>query len=184
MKIWLLKSDNEYRSLQLTNFKEDHEKNFKNGFLTDPDLALRWVAPRVYDYESDGISGDFPHFWAGSGIPVFSERAINILKEVIACSGDILPLYHPDKQYNVFRVTNTLDAIDYEKSEIEKLITGLTVGFQKYAFIPEKLNNQYIFKVFLNERIYSTATFVTDAFKDIVTKADLKGFNFKQVWEL
>ncbi|WP_373463781.1 imm11 family protein [Paenibacillus sp. V4I9] len=89
---------------------------------------------------------------------------------ILANSGDILPLplNYTDKQYYVLRVTNILDSIDYEHSELEILSTGLTVGFKKYGFIPEKLNNQYIFKVFINERIYSTVTFVTDDFKDKV----------------
>jgi hypothetical protein len=62
MKIWEVKSNHDYKSLQLTNFKEDHEKYFKKNFLKDPEFPQKWVAPTVYEYESDGISGDFPHF--------------------------------------------------------------------------------------------------------------------------
>lgn len=75
------------------------------------------------------------------------------------------------------------DAIDYEKAILKKLRSGLVIDFKKYAFLPNIVKNQTIFKVYLNEILHIPSIFVSDEFRNTVLESDLKGFEFIEVWD-
>ncbi len=56
--------------------------------------------------------------------------------------------------YYIINVLNAIDAIDYEKAILKKLRSGLVIDFKKYAFLPNMVKNQTIFKVYLNEILH------------------------------
>jgi hypothetical protein len=59
--------------------------------------------------------------------------------------------------------------------------TGLRVGFEKYSFYQEKVEDEHIFRIYLDDRIQSKV-FVTDQFKETVESNHLTGFKFIEVW--
>ena len=65
----------------------------------------------------------------------------------------------------------------------KKLSSGLVIGVDKYAFNPSKVENQHIFKVFLNKQVFTTSVFVSDEFKNAIHQSNLEGFNFVEVWD-
>ncbi|PGN40666.1 hypothetical protein CN962_28765 [Bacillus cereus] len=85
--------------------------------------------------------------------------------------------------YYIINVLNAIDAIDYEKAILKKLRSGLVIDFKKYAFLPNMVKNQTIFKVYLNEILHIPSVFVSDEFRNTLLESDLKGFEFIEVWD-
>jgi hypothetical protein len=181
LKIWQLKSNLDgFETLQLVNADQDYDKYFKEKIYTNFLLINKWE--RVYVHTQDGEKySDNPHFWAGAGIPVFSKKAIDALHELLRDNVELLPIIHNKYEYFIIHITNVLDAIDYSKAQLKRLKSGLIVGFEKYAFLGDKVKSD-IFKVYLNDNIYPSCVFVTDKFREFVIKSSLAGFDFVEVW--
>ena len=79
-------------------------------------------------------------------------------------------------------VLNIIDGLNYEKSEFKKTHDGKPYAVKKFSFKPNIVNNISIFKLFLEDRIYSTEIFVSQEVKDIVEANGLTGFSFEEVW--
>ncbi|AUS09236.1 hypothetical protein C1X05_10660 [Laceyella sacchari] len=182
MKIWELKAslDERFETLQLVNFDQAYEKYFKERFHSITPLADVWEDVKVFTLE-DGEPSDCPIFWGHSGTLVFSDRAFNELQKFLKDKVEGLPLIHPQKEYYAIHVMNAIDAIDYHHAVIRQLSTGLKVGFERYAFIPEKVKNEHVFRIWLDDRIGSMV-FVSDEFKEAVESKGLVGFQFTEVW--
>lgn len=183
MKIWELKAslDERYATIQLVNFNRDYEKYFKEKFNSITPLAGVWEDVKVYTLE-EGEFSDCPQFWGYSAAPVFSARALDITQDFLKDEVEVLPLMHPEKELFAIHVLNAVEAIDYNHAVIRQLSSGLRVGFEKYAFIEEKVKDEHIFRIFLDDRIRSTV-FVSDEFKKAVESNGLVGFQFIEVWD-
>ncbi len=183
MKIFKIEAElGEYESFQLVNKNRDFLREFKCKILSGKpqkgkldNLVLEMIGGEKFS--------DSPKFWSGSGILLFSEKAKRTLEDLLKNYVEFIPV----KSKNVnFYIVNTLcieDAIDYKKAELRMLDTGLIVGIEKYSFIENKVCNIPMFKVLLNDRIYSTEIYVTSEFKNKVEEAKLEGFKFIEVWE-
>lgn len=120
--------------------------------------------------------GDAPGFF----LPVFSKKAVEILKPLIQNYVEFLPLIFEEKYY-VINVVNVLDAIDYDLSEYKTFRDGKRImAFKKYCFKVEAIGENHIFKIIDEKR---RGAFVTDKFKSIVEKNNLNGFKFELVWD-
>ncbi|PHA68694.1 imm11 family protein [Bacillus toyonensis] len=184
MKIWELKSSSDnYESFQLLNYKKD-KKYFEGKFNSTTILLDSWGEIFIESLE-EGKHSDFPHFWGETGAPMVSEPAKKLLEPLIGANVEFLPLIHntTGEVYYVVHVLNVLDAIDSDKAIFKKLITGLIIGCEKFAFTPNVIQNEMIFKVYVNKRIHPTAVFVSDELKNTVLESDLKGFEFVEVWD-
>lgn len=118
----------------------------------------------------------------GFTIPVFSRRALEILRPYIQNSIEELELQFSEKEYYGINVTAILNVIDYSKSKYRMYSDGKKImAFQKYAFIScEELINNNIFKIVDEPR---RRAFVSDKFKKVVEENNLIGFKFKLVWD-
>ncbi|MDB5056270.1 MAG: hypothetical protein JWM44_4320 [Bacilli bacterium] len=176
MKIWELDSErNGYFTLTLVNFERDYPIYLKDRFIGKPNTE--WVELEATTY-SKGKKSNTPYFT--SGIPVFNDKAIQVLHDFIKGKVEILPLvYNEDKLY-ALNIINVLDCIDYMKAEVKKSRSGTITGFIKYAFKMDNVENEYIFKI---PELLSTKIFVTDAFRNKVIENGLKGFKFIEVWD-
>ncbi|MEC2916710.1 hypothetical protein P9X48_29370, partial [Bacillus cereus] len=136
MKIWVLKSvlDN-YESFQLLNFEEDHKKYIDGKINSITHLTNSWGKIYIECIEGDNHS-DLPKFWGGTGTPMISEKAKQVLEPLIGDNVEFLPLLRnsTSEVYYLVHVLNVLDAIDGDKAIFKKLITGLIVGCEKFAF--------------------------------------------------
>jgi hypothetical protein len=183
VKIWELKAslDERFETIQLVNFDQDYEKYFKERFNSITPLEDVWEEVKIYTLE-EGESSDCPKFWGHSAAPVFSERALDVTQDFLKDKVEVLPLAHPEKNYFAIHVMNAIDAIDYNRAVIRQLRSGLRVGFEKYAFIKEKVKGEHIFRIFLDDRIRSMV-FVSNEFKEAVESNGLVGFQFNEVWD-
>ena len=63
-------------------------------------------------------AGDFPTFYDYPDLPVFSQRAWDVLSATIACRWEALPIIHPSKKpFYFIHVMEVIDCIDHARSE-------------------------------------------------------------------
>ena len=120
-------------------------------------------------------AGDFPYF---GGDPAFSRRATDSIRDILEANGEILPLKSKDGEYYAYNVTNTIDALDEEKSELKLHRDGSIMRVLQYVFHEDRIKNEQIFKI--PQKI--GLVFVTDAFVQRVQDEGLLGFKFPEVY--
>ena len=124
--------------------------------------------------------GDFPSLFL-PGVPVFSLRAVSVLRSILQENGETLPLSCGEGEYFAFNVTTFIDALDESNSEIERFeSSGRIMRVLKFAFFPDMLREAAIFKI---PQFRRTQVYVTDQFRNIVVNNHLIGFVFVKVWE-
>lgn len=176
MRIWVLNADVEnYDSL---SFPSEDDRNMFSEYEFDGRNQLsNWKPVKVIDYEGI-IKGDMPGL---PGVPVFSERAVIELNQLLNDQVELLPLNHPTEKYYIINVVNVVDAVDYENSKVKRFSSsGRVMRFDKYAFHLEPIKNQHIFKIPELPKAY---VFVSDEFRDRVLNSALTGFQFIEVWD-
>jgi hypothetical protein len=155
-------------------------------------LSPVWTRRKVRDFHPNQTN-DYPTI--SLRIPMFSRRAVDVLRDLLAPNGELLPLDSdagPDA-YWAYNVTTVADVLDREKSDVEwldidrlRLKRGEPVqliaaqNIRHYEFIREMLEPLCIFRLVEMPMYF----YVTDTFTSRVAKHDLKGFNFKPVWPL
>jgi hypothetical protein len=146
----------------------------------------------VVDKDSHSHSlGDYPYLHGFSGFiltPIFSQKAVDVLADLLEGSGELLPLVCDFGKYYAFNITRKVEALDEERSEFKlnsELYSDLDdePDFQlvtKFAFDPDRVANLNIFKLPKINR--HNVPLVTDRFVQRVREANLKGFAFKLLW--
>ena len=125
---------------------------------------------------------DCSKLWIAVGIVLFNQKAKDCLEGVFGDYVEFVPAKYQDDIYYIVNVLNIIDGLNYEKSEFEKLDDGRPYSINKFSLRPNMVNNISIFKLFLEESIYSTEIFVSQEVKDIVEENGLTGFSFEEVW--
>jgi uncharacterized protein DUF1629 len=179
MKVFILKPDaNRYQGL-LPSDRSNSLEVF-HRFNGTP-IGASWVPWKVEVDRPEGYEdsplGDFPLM--ALHVPVFTERAVALLKPLLSGNGELLPLMCDEGSYFAFNVTTVLDALDEEKSSAIRFTDGGIMNITGYEFFPEKVTSP-IFKL---PQVPLMDVFVTDEFKDAVSRYDLKGFDFRLAWE-
>jgi hypothetical protein len=120
--------------------------------------------------------------------PFLSQKAVNVLANLLEGNGELLPLESDSGQYYAFNITREVEALDEAKSEF-KLYSELYDDLgddadflcpTKFVFYPDTVANLNIFK--LPKRNRHNTPLVTDRFVRRVQEADLKGFAFHLLW--
>ena len=125
---------------------------------------------------------DCSKLWITTGIVLFNQKAKDCLEGVFGDYVEFVPAKYQDDIYYIVNVLNVIDGLNYGKSEFEKLDDGRPYSINKFSLRPNIVNNISIFKLFLEDRIYSTEIFVSQEVKDIVEANGLTGFSFEEVW--
>ncbi|KXY06604.1 imm11 family protein [Bacillus wiedmannii] len=182
MKIWQL--TNLLGNDELTTCNKNGQEVFEDGFNGTPMLST-WKPIQMktckYMEKADLLSFEGESFPTP---PIFTKKAIHILNDLIEDQVECLPLLHETYSCYAVNVTNFFECVDHKKSVSTKY-----GGYDEFIFIPEKVENQHIFRNSNTQHslgdlpITSVEIFVSDAFKERVTNSGLKGFRFKLVWE-
>ena len=179
MNVYILKADpNEFQVLVADDKATWREVLFCFDGRT---LSSKWTPPTLRIYAGDIAdgkpAGDFPNLI--SFIPVFSKRALNVLGDLLADSGEILPLLCSEGSYYAFNVTRMIDALD-ETTSFERFeSSGRVCGILQHQFNADKVEGLVIFKM---PYMHKSDVYVTDRFVDRVREANLQGFRFSEVW--
>ncbi len=110
MKVWILDCDvDNYETL---TWKQKLDIDYIQSF-DETEKIQNWnpiKVKRVYDRVFSNTPGFSPH------IPVFDQRAIDVLNDLIIGNAEILQLDCEDGVFYAINVTYVRDCIDYEKS--------------------------------------------------------------------
>ncbi len=162
----------------------DIQKRIDKGFNGEPIALETWQPFKVIRHYSrpDNMTkplGDRAVLNSLLDPMVLSRRALNALLPHIGHLGQTLPIEFDECEYQLFNVTNVVDALDIENAEVRYFKDG---GFNRvilYAFKPEAVRDQLLFKI---PQQPSGFAFCTDRFVKIVQDAKLTGFGFEQLW--
>jgi hypothetical protein len=177
MNVYRLGADvNRYQHLVL--FDEREEVRLRDMFMGAP-MAATWKPPLVEILRDVRHRGrprsDFPAF---GGDPVFSERAIEALRNLLEPSGEILPLRCHEGTYFAYNVTRVVDALDEARSELERFDDGVVMRIVQPVFFPDRVAGETIFKVPQSR----ARVFVTDPFVQRIQERGLVGFDLQPLW--
>lgn len=175
MKIWILDCDvDNYENLTCKKKLDiDYIQTF-DGAEKIKDWSPMQVK-RMYDREFSNSPGFSPH------IPVFDEKAINVLADLLIGNAEILPLDCEDGNFYAINVINVMNCIDYEKSKYKTFRDGKRImRFTKYVFDEKKIVGVNLFKT-KDEPL--KRPFVSEEFRKRVVENQLTGFKFELAWD-
>jgi hypothetical protein len=163
---------------------DEERKVFAEHFRSVPMSLATWKPIKVIrmDSERENLTkplGDRAGIDARHDPPVFSRRALDVLLPYIGRFGQVLPLDFDEWEYSLFNITNVVDALDVQKSELAYFKDGGFKRVLRFAFNPEAVRDQWIFKIPQHPRMFA---FVTDRFVDLVKQHGLSGFGFERLW--
>jgi len=181
--IYKLDSDfkNSYSLLPDINDLATKMPSYSQRFRAKPRLE-GWVAPIISFYASENYEGQGEQLpdvtmWALGNL-VLSPKAYRVFKDLLAPSGEFLPLLLGDDIYYMF---NTLFVIPEEgidrSQELEIIDSGVHMGQDNIQFDEAMLDGRCIFKTPTNKLTFSYAT---EAFKRLYTENDFSGLTFEK----
>lgn len=139
-------------------------------------LKATWPTPEVIG--NVRRFNDFPCI--NLSRPAFSQRAVDLLRDVLEPNGELLPVRHRIGTYYFYNCTRMVSAADLTRSDVIRLDGGLITRTNGLVFIDERLDGLTIFK----ERTQLAQLFCTQTFVDRVEAAGLQGFVFVPIWPL
>lgn len=178
MKVYELNVNNsKTTTLVIKNREELSSHSIRTGFKGQ-ELAKTWRPVELQTLESK-IFNEFLEFVSGK--PVVSEKVMQVLKSCLAHEVEFLPLIHDELDISLINVTNILDCVNWQKSEVKWFKEKYFLGFDKLVFdfakIPE---NTYMFKI---EELAEGTIFVTGLFKELIEEYQLPGLDFSVVFD-
>lgn len=142
-------------------------------------MAATWAPLPVEVMEGDETlpPSDSPFL---GGIAVLSDRAVDALGDLLEGRVELLPVdFAGPERYWVVNVLRLADVLDRERCVFDYFASGRLMSIDRYAFVPEKLVGETIFKLVDQPKVHE---YVTDAFVDRVQEAGLTGLLFPKVW--
>jgi len=180
MNVYTLRPDSDhYQAIELETdeawdpFLDRFDGRAIGGAWWHPRIEILREVPRDYDL----LPGDFPSL--GGIIPVFSQKAVSALRDLLEENGELLPLVCDEGEYFAYNVTRIVDALDEKQSSVDRFATGNIMGISRYHLQSTALDSLTIFKLPQSARV---ETYVTDTFVDRASKGGLVGFDFQRIW--
>lgn len=178
MRIYLLHANvNNYQMLALLGESTlERYRKFDGTPLPDSMDAL---AVEIMPGEQNQPTGDFPGLT--SHIPVFSQRAVKALEDLLAPAGELIPLHCAacEDDYVAMNVTRLIDALDKQRSAVKRFRSGRIMRILRYEFLVDRLQGATLFK--LPEKVLQNL-YVTEPFVERVVEHALRGFEFRLIW--
>jgi hypothetical protein len=162
--------------------------NTVNGYDDDEALRNLYGPSRKHDWKPILVqrdratkrgafkSADLPY---DHDVLVLRRLAVDALRDILDAHGEVLPLATEDGvELFVFNPRFVIDAIDQERSHIERPEGTTLVQIRTYVFIESAIRGIDVFRLsFGDSRLYFSARFV-----ERVKAAKLKGTEFIKLW--
>ncbi len=175
VKVYELWMDHNYRTYEPTP-KGGYKSYIFDG-VPVKERNFDRIYPSKYKDEIDKPIGDVFSVEVSSFI--LNEKSYKILYPYIKNEAQIFKVKCENDNLYVVNITNIIDCLDYDKSEIKRFpSSGRVMRVIKYVFKIEKLRNTTIFKL---PEFPKGISYVTENFKNIVEKNNIKGFKFKEL---
>src|SRR5207253_1656606 len=119
----------------LDTWPEDWRANYQTW---QPRLLKRtWPTPEVEGNVRK--FNDYPCINLTS--PAFSQRAVDMLRDVLEPNGELLPVRHKIGTYYFYNCTRMTNCVDLTKSKITKCEDGIVSSTEKLVFIDKMLQD-------------------------------------------
>ncbi|AJS61133.1 imm11 family protein [Paenibacillus sp. IHBB 10380] len=170
MKVYELKNNNKAMLLAAVEDR-NHPINFGfNGETKEQiwsPIEVETLYKRTYK--------DFPVYRIGK--PVISAKVKRAIESFISSEVEFLPLVHKELELYMINVTNILDCVDWERTDVEWTEENSFAGFNKLVFDFSKIpEHTYIFKF---KELATVAVYVTEEFKELIERNKFKGLDFE-----
>jgi hypothetical protein len=142
-------------------------------------LGATWRELSIHAADEPDESARLPDFALLGVVPLFSEQAVEALRDILESHGELLPVRHARRRYLAYNVTTILDALDEERSSIARFSDGNVMSIESYAFRADALRKASIFRIHQLPRAF---VYVTEDFVDRARRAELLGFKFRRLW--
>jgi hypothetical protein len=142
-------------------------------------LKASWEELAIHAADEPDERAQLPDFALLGVVPVFSEQAVNALRDLLELNGELLSLRHARRKYFAYNVTTMLDALDEGRSRVSRFSDGGIMSIEGYVFRPGVLSDAAIFKI---PQLPGAFVYVTEEFADRVRRAELLGFVFRELW--
>jgi hypothetical protein len=123
--------------------------------------------------------------WWFGGVPVVSQRAIDVLGELLLPHTELLPIeVAPSSsgfEYDYFAVNviTVVDCLDHDRSLFKRYSTGRIMKIERYSFIENRISGIPIFKI---PESTTVSVFVSSKFRSAYKQAGLTGWRFEKVY--
>ncbi|RAV10468.1 imm11 family protein [Paenibacillus contaminans] len=177
MKLWKLDSETELYDSFLLIHEEDSKKYIRNNFRGE--TVINWGEVAIRTSRKKGKT-DCSSF--GSGVPIFSGEAVNLLIDLMGENVQVLPLKHENEELYAINVNKMIDCIDFDHAVVNRDKDYPTVikEIYQYAFKVELISKEHIFKT---PQFKGSQVYVSDTFRNKVIESNLKGFKFHLLWD-
>lgn len=144
----------------------------------DAPLAAWWTPMVFHGFKEDPErQGDFPSLHDYPALPVFSQRAWDVLWPLIDCRWEALPIVHPSgKPFYIVHVMEVIDCVDLERSKVELYRSGDVAEIERYCLKAEMLVGKHVFKTPIAS---GGELLLDDVFREAVEKNGLTGLEFR-----
>ncbi|MFL0809747.1 MAG: hypothetical protein K6L76_04975 [Agarilytica sp.] len=156
--------------------------SYSQRFRAKPRLE-HWVAPIASYYASENYAGQGEQLpdvttWAIGNI-VLSPKAYEVFKDLLAPSGEFLPVHVGIDTYYIFNTLYVIPEEGIDRSHaVEAVDAGVHTGQERVLFRESVLSDHHVFKSPTNKLSYS---FVTEAFKRLYVENSFSGLVFRGV---
>lgn len=171
-ELWLDRNYRAYETLTKSGYKT---YEFEGKKVENRNFDLFTLSN--YKGEIDKPIGDVSSISTSSYI--INEKAYKVLYPYLKEHSQIFQLKNENKIFYVINVTDIIDCLDYEKSEVKYFSSSNRVmDIEKYAFHSGKLKKATIFKI---PEFPKGISYVTEEFKKVVEENNITGFKFKEL---
>jgi hypothetical protein len=118
--------------------------------------------------------------WLGRQALVLRDDAIDALGPLLEPFGELLPLACPDARLAIVHLTNVLDALDEERSELVRFGSGRIMTITRYELLADRLAAPQAFKL---PQMPGGAMLLTGDLVERIEAAGFAGTAFQLVWE-
>lgn len=186
MNIWKIKKNEGYNNAFLV------DSNGKQCFDKMSDFMDINASPQLrtlrIDIAEKGFS-DIVNYWGTNGTIIVNSKVKNLIEQYYgALSIQFFPCIcsnYPDLQLWIWNVCEYHNMLDVKSSICDRIINlqGKEVikSVKKYVFWEEAFNLDF-FKIYLEERKYTTYLFVSDRFKKIMEDNNVTGLTLEKVY--
>lgn len=177
MKVYELQTDRE----RFCNFAlADERGSWIHSAFDGRPISHRWEPYRITAADEPDAAAQLADYALLGVIPVFSRRAVDALRDVLRANGELLGLRYSRGDYYAYNITTVLDALDEERSQLQRFSTGRVMLINTYVFRPDRLIHAVIFKI---SQFPGSYVYVTEEFVQGAHEARLEGLHFRQIWE-
>lgn len=183
MHVYKMKSDLNYQALIPRDLERYSTIIGSRGFSEQESLLSRWETLDCFIGDPRLPRGDFLYFTVGTF--AFSERIDASLRKLFSSVGELLPLTCDGERYELINILRRIEPVDREIAVPKLLANKWIVGFEKYAFVPNKLHGESIFTIKDEAGALFTVSDHGDVERNFYRRyreLGLEGLNFELVW--